>query len=165
MTDNPPVAAAGPLPPLLLNSSITDVKFGYVFDAAGDKVELARFKCSQIRGFTMRRLPMPELRAFCISMGIIVPNDATQSSLLEPLATKKMDLLAQAATRPAINHYQDKDSSHKENVSNASNQSNQSSILSTGELVRHATLKDVAILTWSQRRWHMLPCSCEIFPN
>jgi hypothetical protein len=33
MTDNPPVAAAGPLPPLLINSSIADVEFGYVFDA------------------------------------------------------------------------------------------------------------------------------------
>jgi hypothetical protein len=96
MTDNPPVAAAGPLPPLLLNSSIADVELGYILDAAGKKVEPARFECSQIRGLTMRRLPMLQLRAFCMSMGISLPDDATQASLLEALATKKMDSLAQA---------------------------------------------------------------------
>jgi hypothetical protein len=68
MTDNPHVAIAGPLPPLLLNSSTVDVQFCYVFDAAGNKVEPARFKCSQIRGLTMIRLLMPQLRAFCMSM-------------------------------------------------------------------------------------------------
>jgi hypothetical protein len=150
MTDNPPVAAAGPLPPLLLNSSIADVELGYILDAAGKKVEPARFECSQIRGLTMRRLPMLQLRAFCMSMGISLPDDATQASLLEALATKKMDSLAQAPPP-----WQEKDSSDDEeeeivsktsNQSKTSTQSNQSSILSTGELVKRATLVDVVIV-------------------
>jgi hypothetical protein len=36
-------------------------------------------------------------------MSISVSDDVTQSSLLEALATKKMDLLAQVATWPAVN--------------------------------------------------------------
>jgi hypothetical protein len=34
---------------------------------------------------------MPQLQAFCMLMGISVPDDATQSSLIEALAIKKMD--------------------------------------------------------------------------
>jgi hypothetical protein len=151
MTDNPPVAAAGPLPPLLLISSIADVEIGYVLDAAGKKVEQVRFECSQIRGLTMRKVPMLQLRAFCMLMGISLPDDATQSSLLEALATKKMD----SATWPAVNLWQEKDSSdeeEEETISKTSNQSktliqsNQSSILSTGELVKRATLANVVIV-------------------
>ena len=108
MTDNPPVAAAQPLatllPQFLLNSSLADVEVGTVLDAAGVAVEPVTFERSQIKGFPMRRLPMPQLHVRCIWMDLLVPDNATQSSLIEALATKKLEVITlnNAATQPAV---------------------------------------------------------------
>jgi hypothetical protein len=91
MTDNIPVAMDTTLPAFLLNLTIVDVEVDYVTDnATGERVKPDRFKCSQIRGFTMSLHPLPHLRSFCLFMGLVVPDDAMQSSLLEALATKKL---------------------------------------------------------------------------
>ena len=141
MTENHPVSTAIPLvhllPPLLVNCSINDFELGHVLDAFGDTVDPARFEVVKIRGLVMRRVPMPDLQNFCLLMGLVVPDNSTESSLLEALATKKMDFVAKQAkqaTRPPVNL--DPETSDDE----------QSSNLSPGELVKGATLEDVVII-------------------
>jgi hypothetical protein len=130
MTDIPPLAAAGPLPrpslpPFLLNCSLTDLELDFLSDAAGNKVEPTTMVCSRIRGFDMRRLPIPELRSFCMLKGLIVPDDATHSSLLVALARKKMESLSlhQAAARTEVNL--DPDTSSEEDGLDESDPANQ----------------------------------------
>jgi hypothetical protein len=65
MADDLPVAMDTTLPAFLLNSTIVDVKVDYVTEnVTGERVKPDRFKCSQIRGFTMSLLPLPNLRSF-----------------------------------------------------------------------------------------------------
>jgi hypothetical protein len=146
MTDTPPVAAAEPLPAFLLNSNLANVESDYVVDATGAAVEPSRFTCSRIRGFDMKKLPLPHLRTFCLSMGILVPENATQSSLLEALARKKQDTVATRG--PPLTFSSSDEDDGVDEATDPPNQSNGTPAqqLTKEQIINSATLDDVVII-------------------
>jgi uncharacterized protein with GYD domain len=107
---------------------------------------------SQIKGFATSMLPFPHLHSFCLFMGLIAPDDVTQSSLLEALTTKKLsvailprtiDILDIVAHLPV-----DLDPPSDDDEEDVSDKSNllKSSTASMTELLKCATLEDVVIV-------------------
>jgi hypothetical protein len=172
MTDTPvapPVAPEDePLPTFLQNTTLADIEVIYILeeiDEFGGSSGESRWECSEVGGFSMQFLPMAVLKKYCLSLGLIVEDDSNRSSLLQALATKKKNsqptlldaLKLKNKTNLNLSPFTSSED-EEQDVSNPSNQSNGTTPversssngttpverpLSTAEIVKSATLKDV----------------------
>ena len=138
------------LPPMLLNSTVRDIKVDFITDdETGYRVDPIRYEASKVRGLALKRLPMPQLRSFCTLMGLIVRDEDTQSSLLEALGKKKLAAsIVELLDIPSSDDEDDvedvpgQESNPAGVVSEASNPSNQTAL----DVLKVATLDDVVIV-------------------